>query len=113
MGNAAGGIHAAAVGGLWQAMVFGFGGLSLRSDGVSFSPRLLPRWRRLAFPIEWRGRRIRVCIEPHQFSVRVDGAAEPMTIALSGEPGVTIHPGRNYTALHSGQGWEGLQEENN
>ena len=61
MGNAAGGVHAAALGGLWQAMVFGFAGLQMSSDGLTFSPMLLPHWRRLAFPFEWRKRELPAC----------------------------------------------------
>jgi kojibiose phosphorylase len=56
MGNASGGVHAAALGGLWQAAVFGFAGLTLRPDGIELDPHLPPSWRRLGFPIEWRGR---------------------------------------------------------
>ena len=37
MGNAAGGIHAAALGGLWQAAVFGFAGLRLCERGPSIT----------------------------------------------------------------------------
>ena len=57
MGNAAGGIHAAAMGGLWQAAVFGFGGLRLADDGPELHSSLPPSWRRLSMRIQWRGRR--------------------------------------------------------
>ena len=57
MGNAAGGVHIGALGGLWQAAVFGYGGLSFNADGPSLEGRL-PRFaRRLAFTIEWRRQR--------------------------------------------------------
>jgi len=55
MGNAAGGVHAAALGGLWQAAVFGFGGLRFTDGGPELEPRLPPGWRALRFPIQWRG----------------------------------------------------------
>jgi kojibiose phosphorylase len=60
MGNAAGGVHAATLGGLWQAIVFGFAGLTLSADGPRFHPRLPASWRRLRFTIQWRGKRIPV-----------------------------------------------------
>jgi len=56
MGNAAGGVHAAALGGLWQAAVFGFAGLSLTEDGPQLDPKLPPTWRELKFRIRWRGK---------------------------------------------------------
>src|SRR5690606_7949798 len=43
MGNAAGGVHMAALGGLWQAAVLGMGGLSL-SDPPAPDPRLPAEW---------------------------------------------------------------------
>src|SRR5262249_33204477 len=40
MGNAAGGVHAGALGGLWQAVVLGFGGLRVVRNGLRFAPNL-------------------------------------------------------------------------
>ena len=55
--NAGDGIHAASAGGLWQAAVFGFGGLHVHDDGSwSVEPRLPAHWRRLAFKFYHRGR---------------------------------------------------------
>jgi trehalose/maltose hydrolase-like predicted phosphorylase len=56
MGNAAGGIHAAAMGGLWQAAVFGFAGLRLTREGPEPRPNLPPSWRSLSMRIHWRHR---------------------------------------------------------
>ena len=44
MGNAAGGVHLGALGGLWQAAVFGAAGLRPREDGIAVDPHLLPGW---------------------------------------------------------------------
>jgi beta-phosphoglucomutase family hydrolase len=55
-GDAAGGVHAAALGGLWQAAVFGFAGLRLDDDGPQLDPKLPPGWRELSFRIRWRGK---------------------------------------------------------
>jgi kojibiose phosphorylase len=63
MGNAAGGVHIAALGSLWQAAVLGFAGLTLRPDGLGFDPHLPPAWRSLGFSVEWRGRLVRVRLE--------------------------------------------------
>jgi len=58
MGNAAGGVHMGALGGLWQAAVFGFAGLDLDADLPVLRPRLPPTWRRAAFAVRWRGKRL-------------------------------------------------------
>lgn len=58
MGNAASGVHMAAVGGLWQAAVLGFAGLRLDEDGPRVEPHLSPRWRGMSFRVLWRGRSV-------------------------------------------------------
>jgi len=55
VGDASGGVHIGALGGLWQAMCFGIGGLQLPDSGPLLSPRLPAGWRALAFSIRWRG----------------------------------------------------------
>jgi kojibiose phosphorylase len=56
MGNAASGVHAAGLGGLWQAAVFGFGGLQFGPEGPILDPHLPANWRRLAVTVRWRGK---------------------------------------------------------
>jgi kojibiose phosphorylase len=54
-GNAGEGIHAASAGGIWQAAVFGFGGLRIHGDEYTTAPRLPAHWKRLAFKFYLRG----------------------------------------------------------
>ena len=53
-----GGIHIAALGGVWLTAVFGFAGLSLRNDGVAIDPQLPAGWSSVGFGFQWRGRRL-------------------------------------------------------
>jgi kojibiose phosphorylase len=57
MGNSASGIHAGALGGLWQAAVFGFAGLRLGRELPEHHPNLPPNWRSLSMRLYWRGER--------------------------------------------------------
>lgn len=59
-GNADDGIHGAAAGGLWQAVVFGFAGFELTAEGWRIRPRLPRQWRRLVINLTVRGRRERI-----------------------------------------------------
>jgi kojibiose phosphorylase len=54
-GNANDGIHAASAGGIWQTVVFGFGGIKLTEEGPVATPHLPPSWKRLKFKLHWRG----------------------------------------------------------
>ncbi|MGC9468071.1 MAG: glycoside hydrolase family 65 protein [Anaerolineae bacterium] len=54
-GNTPDGIHGATAGGLWQAVVFGFGGVRLTDEGPVADLRLPEGWTRLAFRLCYRG----------------------------------------------------------
>lgn len=54
MGNVSGGVHAAALGGLWQAVLFGFAGVDTAGDVPVAVPHLPPSWSRLRFALCWR-----------------------------------------------------------
>lgn len=56
MGNAAGGVHVGALGGLWQAAVFGFAGLRFTDEGSEHRSNMPASWRRLSMRFQWRGR---------------------------------------------------------
>jgi trehalose/maltose hydrolase-like predicted phosphorylase len=96
MGNAAGGIHLATQGGLWQAAVFGFGGLQLCEDGLRIDPHLPAGWRSLAFRVQWRGRRVHIAIQQEPRAV---------TATLEHGPPLRIHVGNKETTLDTGQCW--------
>jgi trehalose/maltose hydrolase-like predicted phosphorylase len=90
-----GGIHIAALGGLWQIAVLGFAGLSLLDDGIAFDPKLPVGWRGLAFPMQWRGRSLNVTIDRVAGELQVTLASgEAMTVQVDGKPhGLTSgHP---------------------
>jgi trehalose/maltose hydrolase-like predicted phosphorylase len=81
----AGGVHIASLGGIWQMAVFGFAGLSLRSDVIALDPRLPVSWRSIGFNVQWRGRRLKVRIEQAQQLVEATlEAGEPMMLIVSG-----------------------------
>lgn len=104
MGNAAGGVHAAALGGLWQAVVFGFAGFSTHSEGVSLAPNLLPHWRRLSFPVQWHGQKLRISIEPE--SVRIATLGEkPIHLRIEGGPEITANSNHEYFTKRTTSGW--------
>ncbi|MBD2135208.1 beta-phosphoglucomutase [Sphaerospermopsis sp. FACHB-1094] len=55
-GNANEGIHGASAGGVWQAVVFGFGGIQFTNNQPVAHPHLPPGWTRLKFKLYWRGK---------------------------------------------------------
>ncbi len=76
------GIHAACLGGNWQAAVMGFGGFSLADGAPAFDPRLPPGWTRLAYRVQWRGATIEVEVTPHELRLRAAGG--PVVVRVRG-----------------------------
>lgn len=94
MGNAAGGVHAAAMGGLWQAAVFGFGGLKLREHGVALDPHLPARWKSLRIPFRWKGQSLSVDIESGRTSITSRGVLQ-VPVTFQDHPPEILRPGRS------------------
>lgn len=90
----AGGIRIAGLGAAWQAVVLGFAGLDLASDIPALSPKLPPEWRRLAFRVQWRGRRIALAMNGSAVQATLE-AGEPMPLRIGStvhtlQPGATV-----------------------
>lgn len=58
--NTKDGIHAACMGGAWQAIVFGFGGMRTGKDSLSFFPRLPKDIDYISFKVKYKGCTIKV-----------------------------------------------------
>ncbi|PZE87168.1 glycoside hydrolase family 65 protein [Curtobacterium sp. MCBD17_032] len=59
-GNTTDGVHIASTGGIWGALVNGFGGMRDHGGRLTFNPRLPLDWERLTFRITVHGSRVRV-----------------------------------------------------
>ncbi|WP_158927577.1 glycoside hydrolase family 65 protein [Acidisphaera sp. S103] len=82
-----GGVHIAALGGLWMLAVFGFAGLSWRDDGLAIDPQLPKEWRSLKFRVQWRQRSLVLSIDPGQQTVEaIVESGDPMALFVGGQP---------------------------
>jgi len=62
--GATGGVHIAALGGIWQALALGFLGMQPGEEGLRFDPHIPPAWGELRMPISWRGAQLVVTARP-------------------------------------------------
>lgn len=109
MGNAAGGVHAAAIGGLWQAIVFGFAGLQGCADCLKLSPNLLSHWRRVTFPLQWRDHHLLISIEHDSVQLKIAGP-DSVQILIADIPPLNARPGHQYSITKQQDGWGAWQE---
>ncbi|MBC7298810.1 MAG: glycoside hydrolase family 65 protein, partial [Demequina sp.] len=70
--NTADGVHVASAGGVWSALVYGFGGLRDYGTMLHFDPRLPDPWPSLTFRLTQRGTRVRVTVRKESISFDVE-----------------------------------------
>ncbi|MBC1725120.1 glycoside hydrolase family 65 protein [Listeria seeligeri] len=58
------GLHAAALGAIWLAVIFGFAGIDTREELLQITPNLPDAWQSLTFEFVWKGERIGFKITP-------------------------------------------------
>jgi alpha,alpha-trehalose phosphorylase len=109
-GNTVDGLHVASTGGVWSALVFGFGGMRDRGGRLSFDPRLPAAWPAMRFPIAWRGSRLRVDLSQDELAITVTEAGEPeVRLVVRGEEYVvTADAPLRVPLAHQGDRIDGL-----
>ena len=100
--SAALGMHAATMGGLWQALVTGFGGIRPSDDALLVDPRMPEAWGEVRIPVRYRGSRVRVRVTEDRLEIRAQPAA---SIRIGAGAPMVIGPrGRQFR--RTGGGWE-------
>ena len=79
------GIHAASYGGLWQSVVYGFGGLRMIGGKLRVSPSLPEAWNRLAYRFWWKGQLIAVEIDNHGVKLVNETGTGPVELEIWGQ----------------------------
>ncbi|WP_445626337.1 beta-phosphoglucomutase [Nostoc sp. DSM 114167] len=90
-GNTNDGIHGASAGGIWQAVIFGFGGIQLTKNGPVANPHLPPGWTRLKFRLHWRGKWHDFDLHQGKVAQDITRQLEFLQLSLSPDP-----PSLNY-----------------
>jgi trehalose/maltose hydrolase-like predicted phosphorylase len=79
----AGGVRIAGVGGIWQAIVLGFGGLDLSGDILGIDPKPPPHVRSLSYHVCWRGSPVAVRVADGTLQATL-AAGQPIEVRLAG-----------------------------
>jgi alpha,alpha-trehalose phosphorylase len=83
-GNVSDGVHVASAGGVWQALVFGFGGIRDYDGDLSIEPRLPSEWETLEFSLRVRDRQLRVRLGHDAERYAID-EGDPLELVIRGE----------------------------
>lgn len=83
--NTGDGVHIASAGGVWNALVYGFGGLRDHSGRISLDPRLPAGWKALRFGFGLSGSRVQAELTASELVLTLlDGPGGTLTVR--GEP---------------------------
>lgn len=77
------GIHAASLGGIWQIVVCGFGGVRMVGGRLRISPRLPETVDLVQFPINWQGNRLLVSITQEAVSITNETQKSVVTVEIN------------------------------
>ena len=96
----AGGLHLAAMGSVWQALVMGFAGARPLNRVLDLDPRLPSSWEGLDLRLRFQGAGVRLRIEPEVTRISAD---TPIHVRIAGSEQVTVvgeetrfdHPARS------------------
>jgi alpha,alpha-trehalose phosphorylase len=86
-GNASDGVHIASAAGVWQSLVFGFGGVRDHDGALSISPRVPAAWRSLEFSLRFGARQLRLQLTHDGERYELE-CGEPLALTIRGEPRV-------------------------
>ncbi|MBO4229991.1 MAG: glycoside hydrolase family 65 protein [Clostridia bacterium] len=91
-GSSSAGIHSASLGGIWQCVVLGFGGVRRVGEELRIEPNLPDAWNELTFRISWKGQRLLIRENHSSFTVENITNGEKKEISF-------LHKGKTVTVL--------------
>jgi len=101
--NAADGVHVASAGGVWTALVCGFGGMRDHFGELTFDPRLPAAWPELSYALEWQGTRLDITLRRDSLTVRASEDGTHVGFSVRGTP-YMIGPGEEVVVPLADQG---------
>jgi alpha,alpha-trehalose phosphorylase len=67
------GLHAAALGGTWQTVIYGFLGMKINDDSIMFEPKLPDEWKSISLRLKYRGSILILYFSQDVFTLKVEG----------------------------------------
>ena len=81
--NTSDGIHVASTGGIWNAVVYGFGGMNDHGGQITFEPRLPEAWTQVSFRVTLHGTRVRADVTQDAITLTVE-TGDSATVSVYG-----------------------------
>ncbi|MDQ5929974.1 MAG: maltose phosphorylase [Bacteroidota bacterium] len=92
------GCHITSMAGTWMSIVEGFGGMRVKNDTLSFSPKIPKEWEGYSFKINFRNQIIKVTVHSKETIFSLDGTTD--LILNVNQKEVIVKPGVELTVLN-------------
>lgn len=79
------GIHAASIAGIWQSVVYGFGGVRMLHGNLRVCPALPDNWTKLDFAIFWHGQRLHIVADHKRLFIENETQTEVVELEVYGQ----------------------------
>ncbi len=89
------GLHITSMAGTWMSIVEGFGGLRVKNDTLSFTPKIPKEWKGYAFNVNFRNNILKVNVSENSTTFSLEGTKE-LSIYVNDKE-FTIFPNRLMT----------------
>jgi len=73
-GNTPEGIHAASLGGTWQTLVFGFGGVKMKKKDLFINPNMPRSWIAISFSLVWQGNILNLRLTNNTIEIKINSS---------------------------------------
>lgn len=80
------GIHAASLAGVWQSVVFGFGGVRMLDGRLRMDPALPESWRGLDFFLHWQGQKLHIRLSHQRAELENLTGTRAVELSINGRP---------------------------
>ena len=77
------GLHITSMAGTWMSIVEGFGGMRVKDNKLSFTPRIPKQWKGYSFKINFRNQVLKVNVDQNETKFELDSGNE-LTILVNG-----------------------------
>lgn len=79
------GIHAASFGGVWECVVYGFGGARMLNGKLRIDPRLPKAWDKLTYTLLWKGQKLEVTVTKDNTEIRNLTGTKTVEVEVDGQ----------------------------
>ena len=85
MGSSNAGIHAASFGGVWECVVYGFGGVRMLGGKLRIQPSLPDSWTKLFYTVIWKGQKLAVTVTKDDVRIENLTGTKKVEVEVNGE----------------------------